>query len=49
MEFEIMFDDLTEDAGARLCEEFNTSPAEENWDVFPLAVINREEDDEDVT
>lgn len=42
-----MFSDLTKEAKARLCEEFNTNPGEENWEVFPLAVINREEDVED--
>jgi hypothetical protein len=40
--FEIFFKDLTEEAQARLCQEFGTSPEDENWDVFPIAVIERE-------
>jgi len=40
--FEIMFDDLTEDAQKRLLEAFNTAPEEENWDIFPIAELVRE-------
>lgn len=40
--FEIYFKDLTKEAQARLCQEFKTSPEEENWDVFPIAIIERE-------
>lgn len=49
--FEIYFDDLTEEAQQRLCEEFETTPEEENWDCFPITTIEREEDqeEEDVT
>jgi len=49
MKFEIMFDDLTKKVGAILCEKFNISPGEKKWNVFPLSVLRREEDDEDVT
>jgi hypothetical protein len=44
--FEIYFKDLTEEAQARLCEEFQTFPEAENWDVFPIAVIERELEEE---
>ena len=40
--FEIFFKDLTAEAQSRLCQEFKTSPEEENWDVFPIAIIERE-------
>ena len=40
--FEIYFKDLTEEAQAKLCKEFQTTSEDENWDVFPLAIIERE-------
>lgn len=40
--FEICFSDLTEDAQKRLLEEFQTTESEENWDVIPLAYVERE-------
>ncbi len=43
--FEIYFDDLNEDAKERLTETFKTTQEDENWDVFPIAVIEREIDD----
>jgi hypothetical protein len=46
MTFEIYYDDLTEEAQKRLCEAFQTSPEEENWDVMPLTLIEREEEGE---
>jgi hypothetical protein len=39
---EIFFDDLTVEARKNLLEEFGTTKKEENWDVFPITVINRE-------
>ena len=45
MEFMIYFDDLTEDAQKRLCKEFKTNPADENWDMFPITIIEREEEE----
>ena len=45
--FEIYFRDLTKEAQGELCEIFETLPEEENWDVFPLAFINREEGGEE--
>jgi hypothetical protein len=43
--FEIYFRDLTLEAQARLLEAFQTSESEENWDVYPLAIIEREEEE----
>ena len=43
---EIYFDDLTLEAQMKLLEAFQTTPEEENWDVFPIAVIEREFVDE---
>ena len=42
---EIYFKDLTPDAQNRLLKEFETSVQEENWDVFPIAEIERELED----
>jgi hypothetical protein len=39
---EIYFDDLTIEAQENLLEEFHTTKKEENWDVFPITVIDRE-------
>ena len=39
---EIYFRDLTLGAQANLLEEFETKEEDENWDVFPIAVIDRE-------
>jgi hypothetical protein len=40
--YEIFFKDLTKEAQARLCQEFQTTPEDENWEVAPLAIIDRE-------
>ena len=40
--FEIFYADLTPEARHRLLNTFATTPEEENWDIFPLAVIERE-------
>lgn len=40
--FEIYFHDLNSDAQANLLEEFETREEDENWEVFPIAVIDRE-------
>ena len=42
--FEIFYDDLTEEAQERLCEAFSTSEGEENWEVIPLSIIEREDE-----
>jgi len=42
---EIYFSNLTPEAQSRLLKEFNTSAEEENWDIFPIAVIERELED----
>ena len=39
---EIYFDDLTVEAQENLLEEFDTTKKKENWDVFPITVIDRE-------
>ena len=39
---EIYFDDLTIEAQENLLEEFDTTKKGENWDVFPITVIDRE-------
>jgi hypothetical protein len=39
---EIYFDDLTVEAQEYLLEEFDTTKKKENWDVFPITVIDRE-------
>ena len=39
---EIYFDDLTPEAKERLLEEFETTEDQENWEIVPLAVIERE-------
>ena len=40
--FEIFITDLTEEAQKRLIEELDAE--DNNWDVFPLAMIDIEED-----
>ncbi len=39
---EIYFRDLNPDAQSRVLKEFQTTAEEENWDVFPIAEIERE-------
>lgn len=39
---EIFFKDLTAEAQENLLQEFKTSKKEENWDVFPITIIERE-------
>jgi len=41
--FEIYFADLTTVAQDRLLDAFQTTEQDENWDICPLAVIEREE------
>jgi hypothetical protein len=42
--FEIYFHDLTDDAQVRLLEDYKTTESDENWDMFPIAVIDRQMD-----
>jgi len=42
---EIYFGDLTPDAQKNLLGKFETTEKDENWNVFPLAVIEREVED----
>lgn len=44
---EVFFRDLIPEAQQNLCEIFNTAEDNENWDVFPLFTLERE--DEEVT
>jgi len=44
--FEIFYDDLTKEAQERLCEAFSTSAEVEYWEVMPLSIIEREDDNE---
>jgi len=39
--FNIYFHDLREDCQKELCEIFKTTPEKENWDVFPITIIQR--------
>ena len=41
---EIFFDDLKDEAQKAVLDKFGTTAADENWEVFPIAVIVREED-----
>jgi len=43
---EIYFEDLTLEAQMKLLQAFQTTPEEENWDIFPIAVIEMEFVDE---
>jgi len=43
---EIYFDDLTPEAQMKLLQAFQTTPEEENWDIFPIAVTEKEFVDE---
>ena len=42
---EIYICDLEPNAKARLLEAFETTIEDENWDTFPIAIIERELDD----
>lgn len=45
-QIEIYFSDLNEEAQKRVCEEFSTTPKEENWDldIIPLFILERDDD-----
>jgi len=47
--FELFYDDLHSHAQHRLCSALHTTPEENNWDVFPIAIIesNTDENDEE--
>ena len=44
-EMEIYFDDLKAEAQQELLDKLGTTPQDENWDMFPIAVIDRDTDD----
>jgi hypothetical protein len=39
--FEIYFDDLKVKAQEALLKEFETTIKDENWDIFPITIIER--------
>ena len=39
--FNILFSDLNEIAQEQLCELFDTTPEEENWEFIPIAIFER--------
>jgi hypothetical protein len=45
---EIYFDDLTVEAQENLLRIFDTTKKKENWDVFPITVIERCVDNKDI-
>jgi len=47
--FEIYYTDLNESAKKEICETFDTSPEEENWDmnILPLAIFERTMEEEE--
>ena len=44
VEIEIYFDDLKPEVQKEFLDILNTTPQDENWDVFPIAVFVRKED-----
>ena len=46
IEIEIYFDDLNPEAQKEFLEKLGTTPEEENWDICPIAIFEREEDDQ---
>lgn len=43
-EMEIYFDDLKTEAQKELLDKLETTPQDENWDAYPIAVIVRYKD-----
>ena len=46
---EIYFRDLNPKAQSRLLKEFETTAEEENWNIYPIAEIERELEDDQNT
>jgi hypothetical protein len=44
-EIEIYFNDLKPDARKEFLEKLGTTPEDENWNVCPIAIFVREEDE----
>ncbi len=44
VEIEIYFDDLKPEVQKEFLDKLDTTPEDENWDVYPIAVFVREED-----
>lgn len=49
IEFEIYFRDLKPIVRRRLLDKFGTTRDQENWDVQPIAVVCREDEEENNT
>jgi hypothetical protein len=45
VKIEIYFDDLKPKAQKEFLDKLDTTPKDENWNVFPIAVFVREKDD----
>jgi len=45
---EIYFNDLELEAQAKLLETFETTEEDENWEIFPITVIEREVEVDDL-
>ena len=43
IEHDIYYHDLTREAQEELCKNFETTAEDENWDIYPLTVLCREE------
>lgn len=43
-QIEIFWDDLKPEAQKAILDKFETTTQDENWDVFPIAVIVRDMD-----
>jgi hypothetical protein len=43
IQIEIYFDDLKPEAQKELLDKLGTTPEDENWDMFPIAILVREE------
>ena len=41
--YEVFFRNLTPEAQEKLCEIFQTTEIDENWDTFPLCTLERED------
>jgi Fic family protein len=47
LSYSIYFQDLTKKAQKQLCEALHTTEKEENWDAFPLFIIERYAEDQE--
>lgn len=47
MEYRVYFSDLNEEAQERILGQLNTTAEKENWDLFPIVILELEETVED--